>query len=60
MTNNALEPVYISRECVKRVLRFKFLCVHMDADLQWSSNTLEVMKKAQQHLTYWGASGGLP
>lgn len=50
MTNNALEPIYISRECVKRVLSFKFLCVHMDANLQCSS--LEVMKKAQQHLTY--------
>lgn len=35
-----LQPICINRECVEGVSCFKFQGVHMDADLQWSSNTV--------------------
>uniref|UniRef100_A0AAQ6IK40 Alkylated DNA repair protein AlkB homologue 8 N-terminal domain-containing protein n=1 Tax=Anabas testudineus TaxID=64144 RepID=A0AAQ6IK40_ANATE len=47
-----LQSIVINGECVKRVPSFKYLGVHIDKDLQWSSNTAEVMKKAQQRLHF--------
>uniref|UniRef100_A0A669E0D3 Reverse transcriptase domain-containing protein n=1 Tax=Oreochromis niloticus TaxID=8128 RepID=A0A669E0D3_ORENI len=47
-----LQPVSINGECVERVSSFKFLGVHIDTDLQWSSNTSAVLKKAQQRLHF--------
>ena len=47
-----LQPICINGECVERVPSFKFLGVHMEADLQWSSNTSGVMKRAQQQLHF--------
>lgn len=45
-----LQPICINGECVERVQCLKLLGVYMTADLQWSSNTSAVMKKAQQRL----------
>lgn len=53
-----LQPICIkgesveSGESVERVPSFKLVGVHMDADLQWSSNTLEFVKRAQQCLHF--------
>lgn len=45
-------PLYINGECVERVQTFKFLGVHISADLSWSTNTSALVKKAQQRLHY--------
>ncbi|XP_063343376.2 uncharacterized protein LOC134636998 [Pelmatolapia mariae] len=47
-----LQPISINRECVERVSSFIFLGVHIDTDLQWSSSTSVVLKKAQQRLHF--------
>ena len=43
-------PLYINGEGVERVQSFKFLGVHISADLSWSVNTSALVKKAQQRL----------
>ena len=35
---------------MERVVRFKFLCVHITDKLKWSTHTDSVVKKAQQRL----------
>lgn len=47
-----LQPIRINGESVERVPSFKFLGAQMDADLQWSSDALEVVKRAQQCLHF--------
>ena len=47
-----LQSIYINGEVVERVPSYKYLGVHIDADLKWSINTLEVVKKAQQRLHF--------
>lgn len=49
-----LQPICINRECVEGVSCFKFQDVHMDADLQWSSNTVPSL----QDLYSTAVSGG--
>ena len=45
-------PLYINGEGVERVQSFKFLGVHISADLSWSVNTSALVKKAQQRLHF--------
>ena len=45
-------PLYINVECVERVESFKYLGVHLSADLSWSLNTTALVKKAQQRLHF--------
>ncbi len=45
-------PLYINGECVERVESFKFLGVHISADLSWAANTTALVKKAQQRLHF--------
>lgn len=45
-------PLCINDERVERVETFKFLGVHISADLFWSANTAAVVKKAQQRLHF--------
>ena len=45
-------PLYINGECVERVQSFKFLGVHISADLTWTTNTSALVKKAQQRLHF--------
>ncbi|KAL2088252.1 hypothetical protein ACEWY4_015151 [Coilia grayii] len=45
-------PLYINGESVERVETFKFLGVHISADLSWSANTTALVKKAQQRLHF--------
>ncbi|MCP4487325.1 MAG: DUF1891 domain-containing protein [Gammaproteobacteria bacterium] len=45
-------PLYINGELVERVDSFKFLGVHISADLSWSNNTSALVKKAQQRLHF--------
>lgn len=47
-----LQPICINGEDVERVTSFKFLGAHIDADLQWSTNTTETVKKAQKRLHF--------
>lgn len=44
--------LYINGECVEQVESFKFLGVLISADLSWSINTSELVKKAQQQLHF--------
>ena len=45
-------PLYINGESVERVETFKFLGVHISANLSWSANTTALVKKAQQRLHF--------
>ena len=45
-------PLYINGECVEQVETFKFLGVHISANLSWSANTTALVKKAQQRLHF--------
>ncbi|KAJ0070008.1 hypothetical protein NL108_000247 [Boleophthalmus pectinirostris] len=45
-------PLYINGQSVERVESFKFLGVHISADLSWSVNTSALDKKAQQWLHF--------
>ena len=45
-------PLYINGEGVERVQSFKFLGVHISADLSWLVNTSALVKKAQQRLHF--------
>lgn len=41
-------PVFINGARVERVSSFRFLGTHISDDLMWSSNTMALVKKAQQ------------
>ena len=43
-------PIYIDGVAVERVSQFKFLGMHIDDDLKWTTHTTHVVKKAQQRL----------
>ena len=43
-------PFHIEGTAVEKVERFKFLGVHINDKLKWSTHTDSVVKKAQQHL----------
>ena len=45
-------PLYINGECVERVTSFKFLGIHISADLSWSVNTTALVKNSQQWLHF--------
>ena len=45
-------PLIINGDCVERVASFRFLGVHMEEGLTWSTNTSELLKKAQQRLYF--------
>uniref|UniRef100_A0AAR2JVL9 Reverse transcriptase domain-containing protein n=1 Tax=Pygocentrus nattereri TaxID=42514 RepID=A0AAR2JVL9_PYGNA len=45
-------PVYINGAEVERVSSFRFLGIHISADLSWSFNTSHLIKKAQQRLYF--------
>lgn len=47
-----VHPIYTEGDCVERVPSIKFLCVRMDTDLQWSSDTSVVVNKAPQHVHF--------
>ena len=43
-------PIYIDRTAVEKVESFKFLGVHITANLNWTSHTDRVVKAAQWSL----------
>ncbi len=45
-------PLTIDTSTVERVSSTKFLRVHISENLTWTSNTMSISKKAQQHLHY--------
>ncbi len=45
-------PLTIDSSTVERVSSTKFLGVHITEDLTWSTNTMSLSKKAQQHLHF--------
>lgn len=45
-----IQPLFIGRDCVERVSNFRFLGVHFEDNLNWSTNTRAILKKAQQRL----------
>ncbi|KAL6479062.1 hypothetical protein MHYP_G00124950 [Metynnis hypsauchen] len=45
-------PLYINVDCVERVPSFRFLGTHISEDLSWTTNTIAVVKKAQQRLYF--------
>lgn len=47
-----ISPLSISGEWVERVTDFRFLGVQLEEGLTWSTNTLELLKKAQQRLFF--------
>ncbi|KAK3556718.1 hypothetical protein QTP70_015089, partial [Hemibagrus guttatus] len=47
-----ITPLYISGDCVERVADFRFLGVQIEDCLTWSTNTSELLKKAQQRLYF--------
>ncbi|KAK3569005.1 hypothetical protein QTP86_021585, partial [Hemibagrus guttatus] len=47
-----ITPLYISGDCVERVADFQFLGVQIEEGLTWSTNTSELLKKAQQRLYF--------
>ncbi|KAK3538268.1 hypothetical protein QTP70_033525 [Hemibagrus guttatus] len=50
--NTDILPLIISRDWVERVADFRFLGVYIEEDLNWSVNTSELLKKAQQRLHF--------
>ncbi|KAM3864829.1 uncharacterized protein ACN63O_010524 [Diretmus argenteus] len=46
----AIQPLVVNGDCVERVSNFKFLGVHLDEDLSWSTNTTATIKTAHQRL----------
>lgn len=51
-TRAAAAPLVINGDCVERVESFRYLGVHIAADLYWTTNTTAVVKKAQQRLHF--------
>ncbi|KAK3518180.1 hypothetical protein QTP70_033875, partial [Hemibagrus guttatus] len=49
---NGHYSLYISGDCVERVADFQFLGVQIEEGLTWSTNTSELLKKAQQRLYF--------
>ncbi|KAK3543919.1 hypothetical protein QTP70_031829, partial [Hemibagrus guttatus] len=47
-----ITPLYISGDCVERVADFWFLGVQIEEGLTWSTNTSELLKKAQYRLYF--------
>ena len=47
-----IPPLVISGDCVERASNFRFLGVHLDEDLTWSTNTSAIVKKAHQRLHF--------
>ena len=45
-------PLNIGEEQVERTSSFRFLGVHLDDDLTWSTNTAAIIKKAHQRLYF--------
>ncbi len=45
-------PLTIDSQTVERVSSTKFLGVHITEDLTWTTNTMSLSKKAQQHLHF--------
>ena len=50
--DNITPPLVISGEYVERAPNFRFLGVHLDEDLTWSTNTSAIVKKAHQRLHF--------
>ena len=50
--NNIIPPLVISGDYVERAPSFRFLGVHLDEDLTWSTNTAAIVKKAHQRLHF--------
>ncbi|KAI4904811.1 hypothetical protein NFI96_000065 [Prochilodus magdalenae] len=44
--------MYINGDGVERVLSFSFLATHISEDLSWTTNTMALVKKAQQRLCF--------
>ncbi len=42
-----IKPLFINGDCVERASNFRFLGVHLDDNLTWSTNTTTTIKKAQ-------------
>lgn len=47
-----IKPLSINRVYVERVSVFRFLRIHIEADLSWAANTSELVKKAQERLYF--------
>ena len=47
-----LLPLTIGGDCVERAPNFRFLGIHLDDDLTWSTNTSAIIKKAHQRLHF--------
>ncbi|PWA13967.1 hypothetical protein CCH79_00017017 [Gambusia affinis] len=47
-----IQPLTISGTCVERVPVFRFLGMELEDKLTWSTNTKELLKKAQQRLYF--------
>lgn len=47
-----IQPLYINGDYVERVSTFWFLGIHMEEDLIWGTNIMELIKKAQQRLYF--------
>ncbi len=47
-----IKPLFINGDCVERASNFRFLGVHLDDNLTWSTNTTATIKKAQQRLYF--------
>ncbi|XP_074532359.1 uncharacterized protein LOC141795402 [Halichoeres trimaculatus] len=51
-TKTDIPPLHINGECVEKVEDFCYLGVHLEKDLNWTVNTSELLKKAQQRLHF--------
>lgn len=51
-TKKRTRPLLIDGGCVERVSSFRFLGVHIQDNLKWSTNTTSIIKKAQQRLHF--------
>lgn len=45
-------PTYINGVCVENVSDFKYLGLHLDHNISWKTNTIALVKKAQQRLHF--------
>lgn len=43
-------PIHIHGDCVEIVSNFKYLGLHLDQNISWKTNTIALVKKAQQRL----------
>ncbi len=47
-----IQPLFINGDCVERTSNFRFLGIHLNDDLTWSTNTTATIKKAHQRLYF--------